>query len=295
MNFLQLKYFQAVAEYEHMTKAAQALNVSQPALSNTISRLEKQIGVPLFERQGRQIKLSAYGKTYLHRVNQAFYQLEKGQREVEEMAGPDKGLISFATTFPSVLPFLLKEFLEIYPDAKFIQNQAFSEKDIIKQLEKQEINICISTFPIIHGDIEWLPLVEEEIFLSVPPEHPLAERESIQLLEVANEPFISISQDYYFRELTDNFCREAGFKPNIVYEIAEASIIQNLVELNLGVTFTPLFYADKFNKLRSVQLKIEKPVCKRTVGLAWHKGHFMSQSVEQFKRFCQDFFKKSIL
>ena len=210
------------------------------------------------------------------------------------MAGPNQGLIAFATTFPSILPFLLKEFLDIYPNAKFIQKQALLEKDIIQQLEKQEVNVCISTFPIIHADIEWLPLIEEEIFLSVPPSHHFADRKSIHLSEAADESFISLTQDYYFRELTDNFCRDAGFKPNIAYEIAEASIIQRLVELNLGVTFTPLFYATRFSQLNSVQLKIEKPECKRIIGLAWHKGHYISQSMEQFLNFCQDFFKKSI-
>lgn len=293
-NFLHLKYFQTVAKYEHITKAAQELKVSQPALSNTIARLEESLGVPLFVRQGRNIRLNSFGKIYLKRINQAFFELEKGKREVEEMAGTDKGIISFATTLPSVLPFLLKDFLAVYPNAKFIQNQAFSEKEIISQFENQEIDICISTFPIISSEIEWFPLIDEEILLSVPIGHRLANRTSIHLSEVADEPFISITPEYYFRGLTDKFCRQAGFEPNIVYQISEAGIIQGLVELNLGITFTPLSYG-KHSKLRSVQLHIEEPICKRTIGLAWHKGHFLSRTAEQFIQFCKEFFQKSIL
>jgi DNA-binding transcriptional LysR family regulator len=289
MNLLQLEYFQTVARLEHMTKAAQELNVSQPSLSNTMARLEESLGVPLFVRQGRQIRLTSFGKQFLQRVNMAFFELEKGKREMEEMAAGDKGIISLAVTLPSALPFLLKEFLEIYPQAKFIQNQAFSEKEIISQLENQVIDVCISTFPIISPNIEWFPLVDDEIMLSVPHGHRLANRESIALSEVADEPFISITSEYYFRELTEKFCKQSGFEPNIVFEIAEAGVIQSLVELNLGLTFTP-FSISKFSQLRSIQLHINEPVCKRTIGLAWHKGHFISRSVAQFIQFCKEFF-----
>lgn len=96
MEFLQLQYFQAVARHEHMTNTAKELNVSQPSLSNSIQRLEKNLGVPLFERQGRNIKLNEFGKTYLQRVEQAFMELEEGQRELTDMAGLEHGVISIA-------------------------------------------------------------------------------------------------------------------------------------------------------------------------------------------------------
>jgi DNA-binding transcriptional LysR family regulator len=293
MNLLQLQYFQTVARLEHMTKAAQELNVSQPSLSNTMARLEESLGVPLFARQGRQIRLTSFGSTFLQRVNKIFFEIEKGKREMEEMAGGDSGIISFAVTLPSVLPYLLKEFLEMYPQAKLIQNQAFSEKEIISQLENQTIDICISTFPIVHPNIEWLPLMDDEIMLSVPKGHRLANRKSIHLSEVAYERFISLSLEDYVWQLTDLLCKIAGFEPNIVYQIAEAGVVQSLVELNLGVTLTPRSLS-KFSKLRSVQLPIDEPVCKRTIGLVWHKGHFISRTVAQFIQFCKEFFPKMI-
>lgn len=293
MNLLQLQYFQTVARLEHMTKAAQELNVSQPSLSNTMARLEESLGVPLFVRQGRQIRLTSFGSIFLRRVNKVFFEIEKGKREMEEMAGGEQGIISFAVTLPNLLPFLLKEFLAIYPEAKFIQNQAFSEKEIISQLENQVIDVCISTFPIISPNIEWLPLMDDEILLSVPHGHRLANRKRIHLSEVADEPFVTITPEYYFRELTDKFCRQAGFEPNVVYQIAEAGVVQSLVELNLGITFTPTSLS-KVSRLQSVQLHIEDPVCKRTIGLAWHKGHFISRTVTQFIEFCKEYFPKMI-
>lgn len=291
MEFLQLKYFQAVARLEHMTKAAQELKVSQPSLSNTISRLEKSLGVPLFVRQGRHIKLTSFGKSFLQRVDRVFLELEEGVREVKEMASLERGVVSLAITMPSILPYLLKDFLAVHPHSRIIQNQAYTVHDIKSQLENAEINLCISTFPVISSEIEWLPLMDEEIFLSVPPQHHLADRKSINLSQVANEPFISITSDYGFRDLTDNFCRQAGFEPNIVFQISEAGVIQNLVELDLGITFTPSLLSSH-SKLGSIQLHIDEPLCQRTIGLAWHKRHFMSQATEQFIQFAIDFFKK---
>ncbi len=72
MELLQLKYFQTVARLEHMTKAAEELHIAQPSLSKTIARLEKDLGVPLFDRQGRQITLNSFGKVFLKRVERIF-------------------------------------------------------------------------------------------------------------------------------------------------------------------------------------------------------------------------------
>jgi DNA-binding transcriptional LysR family regulator len=291
MNYLQLKYFQEVAKLEHMTKAAENLNVSQPSLSNSISRLEKSLGVPLFIRQGRKIKLTSFGKVFLQKVNHSFLELEEAEKMLKEMADIDSGIISIATTLPSLLPLLLKEYLTIHPKARMMQKEALSETEIISQLENSEIDLCISTFPIHSPEIEWLPLYTEEIFLSVPSWHRFANRESVELLEVADEPFISITPEYGFRRKTDSLCQEAGFEPDIAFEIAEAGIIQGLVELGLGVTFTPKYAINHYTQPKSVQLHISTPICERTIGIAWHKTHFQSKAVQEFKRFSIEYFR----
>ncbi|MBP3039973.1 LysR family transcriptional regulator [Bacillaceae bacterium Marseille-Q3522] len=290
MEFLQLKYFQEVAKFEHITKAAKNLNVSQPSLSNTITRVEKNLGVPLFVRQGRQIRLTSYGKVFLRRVNRALSELEEGKREIKAMAGLDNGFVSIATTLPSLLPLLLKDYYTAFPKARIKQKQALSHDEIKQQLENVEIDLCISTFPIIGADIKWLPLLEEEIFLSVPSWHKLANRKSINLNEAAEESFISITSEYGFRKMTVDFCRQAGFEPNISFEIAETGIIQSLVELDLGVTFTPKYSLHPTLKPKSVQLHIKHPTCKRTIGLAWNKKHFKTPAMEQFIAFVTAYF-----
>src|SRR5947209_9180293 len=96
MELLQLKYFQTVARLEHMTRAAEVLGIAQPALSQTIARLEEELGTPLFDRLGRRIYLNAYGRAYLQRVERIFAELEQGQRELADLTGGKQGQVELA-------------------------------------------------------------------------------------------------------------------------------------------------------------------------------------------------------
>ncbi|QAY67267.1 LysR family transcriptional regulator [Paenibacillus protaetiae] len=293
MEFLQLKYFQAVARHEHMTQAAKALNVSQPSLSNSIHRLEKKLGVPLFERHGRQIKLNAFGETYLRRVEQAFRELEEGERELADMAGLEHGTVTLSVTLPYVLPTLLKEFLTVHPHVRIIQRQLGSIVEMKAELENAAIDFCISTMPINGPDIEWMTLVEEELCLTVPKGHRFASRKCISLSEAANEPFIALSSRSHFRQITDGFCRQAGFEPHIAFELEEASAVQTLVEMGLGITFTlPLSLGRRASNADTVQLRITRPQCRRTFGIAWNRKHYLSEAAIHFREFAAGFFRQ---
>src|SRR5690606_25174153 len=96
MELLQLNYFLTVAKHEHMTKAAQELRIAQPALSRTIQRLEEDLGVPLFDRKGRQICLNSFGKAFEAKVKAALHLLEEGRREIEDLSGLKQGRIHLA-------------------------------------------------------------------------------------------------------------------------------------------------------------------------------------------------------
>ena len=136
MELLQLKYFKTVARTEHITKAAQELHISQPALSVTIARLEEEVGVPLFDRIGRQIRLNAFGKTFLKQVDTALEALETGKRQVTDMAGLERGSVLVATTTLNRVSELLAPFLALYPHINFRITQASTEELKIQLLEK---------------------------------------------------------------------------------------------------------------------------------------------------------------
>lgn len=293
MELLQLRYFQTTAKLEHITKAAQELNVSQPALSQTISRLEEDLGVPLFNREGRNIYLNDFGKAFLNRVNRIFQELNDGKRELLDLQESLEQSISITIALPYILPHLIVDFLKIYPKIKI--NQSIANTNEMKiLLENSEVDFCFFTEEIHGEEIEWVTLIEEEIFLSVPPNHHLATRTSISLEEVANETFINRTSGYGFRDLTDQFCAQAGFKPYTPIELEEAGAILRLVEMGMGLSFTPELSLLRYSSPNTVEIPITYPVCKRTIGIAWNKNRFLNKSAIVFKEFIIDFFQNEI-
>jgi DNA-binding transcriptional LysR family regulator len=291
MELLQLHYFRAVARLEHITKAAQELKIAQPSLSKTIFRLEEDLGVQLFDRNGRQIRLNQFGRAFLRRVERVFMELEEGKREIADGAGLARGSISLAVTSPRVLPGLLGGFLASYPDTKFRQVIS-STVEMKRMLENTEVDFCISSPPIEGTGIESSRLLTEEVYLTVPPGHRLVGRGSIDLHEAANESFINMKAGYGFRDITDEFCRRAGFTPTFAFEGDEPAVIRSLVKAGLGVAFVPaLSWMDTPDPVPE-RLHIAHPVCQRTIGLAWLEGGSLSETAQYFKQFTVDFFAR---
>ncbi len=288
MDISKLKYFQVTAQLEHMTKAANELNVSQPALSKTISQLEMSLGSPLFQRKGRQIRLNQFGEILLERTNAALLEIEEGERQIKELAGLDEGIISIAATLPHTLSILLGGFLKLYPNVRIKQYHAFSTK-MKKILENAQVDLCISTYPITGKGIEWIPLIDEEIFLSVPKEHHFSTRKSVLLIEAKNEKFIGSLPGHGFRAISDSFCEQAGFKPNTTIEVENGGTILQLVGMGYGITFSPGLSL-LMNHPGVVHIPIESPICRRTIGIAYKKNHYVSKASERFRQYVIDFF-----
>jgi DNA-binding transcriptional LysR family regulator len=291
MDFLQLRYFQTVADFEHMTRAAKELTIAQPSLSQTISRLEEELGFSLFDREGRNIKLNQFGKIFLKGVDRAFSELESAKLEMAELAGESKNQISLSVMHTPLLPNIISQFRKAYPFANF-QVSMHSPLRLVEQLEKGEIDLCVTFFPIEKEGISWINLMEDEVFIIVPDTHHLARRDSIQLKEVADEQFIHREPTNPFRMLTDGFCEKAGFTPKIAFELEEPGSIHNYVEEGLGVSFLTEHTLRYSHYEKIVPLHIEQPVCKRTIGMAWKTERYTSKVVREFREFMIGYFKE---
>lgn len=290
MDILQLKYFQKVAQLEHMTNAARELNIVQPSLSMTIARLEEDLGVPLFDRQGRQIKLNAYGRAFLKKVNSALLLLEEGRREITDMAGLERGSVSFAATTLSRFSNLLGEFISQYPHTNFRIIQSSTEEEKLKLLQEGDIDFYFSYRSFEKSEIRSLPILTEEIMLAVPPNHRLADKQRIRLEEVAEDSFISLKSGYGFRDITDKYCKKAGFIPNIICESDEPAALGRLVNTGLGVSFMPA--AAKTEDPCLHLLHVEEPELVWTLYLTWLEKHYLSQAAQTFSHFVIAYFTK---
>lgn len=288
MELLQLKYFQKVARMEHLSKAAEELHIAQPALSKTIARLEKDLGVPLFDRKKRQIKLNSFGYTFLKQVDIALSALEEGKRQIEDQAGLESRRAVLSSTDHKCDAILVSSFLSIFPETNLHIKQSPSDEENLKLLQDGEIDFFITSGPIKQKGIEKIPFLTEEIFLAVPPNHQLAKRSGIHLSEVVDESFINLKATDHFRELTNQFCMDAGFEPNITCEVDELRAIDSFVQAGIGIAFMTKDAMEKDSS--TILLPIEQPICQRTFHLVWIENRHLSEAARSFRDFLIEYY-----
>lgn len=287
MELLQLKYFQIVARLENMTQAAAKLHISQPSLSKIIARLENDLGVPLFDRQKKRLKLNDYGKIFLQRIDRCFYELDEGRREIVDLAQVSKHKVIVAAASSRLLPQLLTEYLSQNPHGQFHLLQITNQAEMHQALIQGKIDLCLAFTPLKDEIINCQKILTEKIFLAVSPKHPLASQKFVNLADIAAEPFISLTSECGLREITNIFCFKAGFTPNITFEVNSLEVISSLVKANLGVAFIP---ANSNLSNPPVLLPIKKPVCKRHIYLCWRKDRYMTSAISHFRDFVLNYF-----
>ncbi|MDO3410409.1 LysR family transcriptional regulator [Saccharibacillus sp. CPCC 101409] len=285
MELLQLKYFCKVARLQHMTRAAEELHIAQPALSKTIRHLENELGAALFDRTGKYIRLNDYGRIFLDYAERALGAIEDGKHHVRDAAGSAEGTIRLAFPVGShIVPGLLAEFRRLHPQITFTLIQQFSG------MERPLFDLCISSFRQPIPDTESIPLIDEELFLAVPDTHPLANRTSVRLEEMANEPFIALVPGSSLRDTTDRLCLLAGFRPNIVFESDNPSTVRGLIRAGQGVAFIPAVSWEGSTGPEARLLHVESPECRRVISLSWYKSHYLSRAARLFREFTVDYF-----
>lgn len=290
MELHQLRCFQKVAQLEHMSIAAEQLHIAQPSLSKSISRLEKALGGPLFDRKGRHIKLNSAGKAYLQRVERIFQELEDGEREVKTLAGAEENLITCSvTSLQSFDSELLSAFSTRYPKHKFRLSLA-SSLEMVHQLKKGEVELCFSSPPLDQPDIVCAELKFEEVYLAISTGHRLAGRQSIRLPDIAEEAFIALKKGHAMRDFSDALCRQAGFEPNIAFEVNEPSAAKYLVKSGLGITFTPESTLQDIDGTLRL-LHFDKPIHRR-VCVSWSNKRYMSTPAAVFRDFVIRYYSK---
>ncbi|WP_145149165.1 LysR family transcriptional regulator [Paenibacillus xylanexedens] len=287
MELLQLKYFLTVARCEHVTEAAGKLHVTQSSLSKTIQRLEDDLGVPLFDRIGRKLRLNDFGRTFLQRTEKALFELEQGQREIADLSNPDQGTLQLAVTTASTLPGILREFRKNKPDIQF-HVQMVSLENMSRLLHRGEVDFCLSSPPIEGDDIECQMLFDDPIVVAVPMGHRYADRSSIQLTELKDEWFVGVKQGYGVRDMVDSTCQSVGFLPNYVYEGDEPARLTALVEAEIGLAFIPSTARNPNERVRFLQVEDHRLV--REIALLSHKNRYISKAALAFRSVVMNYF-----
>ena len=213
MDLLQLRYFQAVARHQHVSRAAAELRVAQPALSRAIARLEAELGVPLFDRRGRRVRLNRFGAMFLARAGRALDELDQGQRELGDAAGLAQGTVAVAAETLRTLSGLVAGFLAGHPGVSFRLFQSPAPA-MAAQLQAGEVDLCLASQPLARTRAHLRRAAQRRGPAGrapvAPPgrAHPRHGSASWQ----RGQPFVTTRPGYWQRALTDRLFTERGHR-----------------------------------------------------------------------------------
>ncbi|MCB1722447.1 MAG: LysR family transcriptional regulator [Chromatiaceae bacterium] len=236
LTLRQLEVFQAVARNLSYTRAAEALHLSQPAVSMQIRQLEEAAGLPLFEKLGKQIHLTEAGHEF-HRCAQAVgRQLQELEEVVEALKGVQMGhlRISVATTANYFATRLLAAFARRYPGTTFSLDIT-NRKTLLDQLAANETDLVIMGKPPDELDLDATAFMDNPLVIIAPPSHPLASAQAIPLRRLQGESFVAREQQSGTRIAMERFFSERGIKLKTGMEMTSNSAIKHAVEAGLGL------------------------------------------------------------
>lgn len=295
LELRQIKYFIEVAKREHVTEAANALHVAQSAVSRQIANLEAELGVDLFVREGRSVRLTPIGKVFLKHMKQAIHVIDDARQVVAEYVDPEKGTIhvGFSASLASyILPTAVYYFREKYPYVNFELNQG-SYSELVDDVVKGDINIAIlGPIPKEKDKVKSTVLFTEDIVALLPANHPLARRSSISLIELADDPFVLLPEGFVLRDVIVAGCLQRGFQPAISFEGKDLEAVKGFVSAGLGVTLIPEVTIVDCLPRATVKVPVVEPALKRSVGALIPTERALLPTEKLFYEFIQDFFSR---
>lgn len=271
MLFSQLEGFVEAARRGSVSRAAEALYVTQPALTARLKSLERQLGAALLIRTGRGVRLSEAGRVFLPHAQRALEAVGEGQRLVSEAARGGAGELALGAA-PAVstyvLPAILERFHSHHPAVRLSVRTGHSE-EVLELVLREQVQIGLVR-ALRHPDIESLPLYEDELVLVANPAHRFAERGEIAVEEMSEEQLILFDRTSSYHDLTSAFFREAGVVPRGVMELDNIDATKKMVRQGLGVALLPhTAVAEELEagNLRSVRIADAPRVARRIVAI----------------------------
>jgi LysR family transcriptional regulator, transcription activator of glutamate synthase operon len=268
VNVEELQWFVVLAETEHVTDAAAELGISQPTLSRALSRLEAQVGTPLFDRLNRRLRLNAYGRILLEHARRSIDEMRSATERIAALRDPDTGTVRLAFLHSQAggfVPDLLRSFRAEAPRVQFELFQGAAH-EIMERLDSGQADLAI-TSPRPPGH-PWRVLYAERLCLAVPRDHRFAGRSRVRLAEAAEEPFVALRPGFGLRQLTDELCQQAGISPSVVFEAMEIPTMEGLVAAGFGVAVVPVPRSDRTDP-GAAYIPLTEATAKRQIGLTW--------------------------
>ena len=289
MNLFYLRYFVTLAKVRQYTKAAEQLCIAQPSLSHAIAQLEKELGLPLFEKTGRKTTLTRFGEEFLDCAERTLATLDAGVESLRRGARGD-GLIRLGFLRPlgvEFIPRLAAEFLRETPDAdiRFSFYTGVSQT-LLEGLSARQFDLVFCSEPLQKQGLTAVPVQRQELVLIVPKDHPLSSRHSVGLQETAPYPQVFFEKSSGIRAVVEQMFQRVNVEPRIAYETQEDQVVAGLVAQGFGIAVVP--YMDLLLKLDVRILQISSPAYERNLFMVSDNGTFMPPCVQRFRQFVID-------
>ena len=300
MEFSQLEAFLEAANRGSFRRAADALYLSQPSVSARVQTLESEVGVTLFHRTARGVRLTDMGRTFLPFAQRSMETLRRGREVLESVRQTSAGILNMATARvigTYVLPETLQKFQQLYPDAN-LHIKVGGSSDVLQMVADEEVQLGLARF-MQHPDVDALHLYDEEAVLVVHPGHSFTKTRVAAMSQVAQEPLIVYDPgdpgSSYF-QFINRVCRDAGVTAKVEMNLDSVEAAKNMVRLGLGVSFLPLSAVRReveFGSLTLIDLAEVPPVLLPTY-LLLRRGQEIGPTARSFLKLLQETYNVEI-
>ena len=278
-----LRAFVTVGELQSFAAAAQALHLSQPALSRRIAHLEEMLGVRLFDRTTRSVALTLLGRRFLAQVREVVTDVDRAVQGLQDAAALEEGDVTVGCVFSAVqhfLPPLIRDFRAQHPRV-LVRILEQGADEVLASVKQGECDLALNYIGMQDADVEFTPLLKEAYVLACPAGHPLAGRKSVPWAELAQYPLARVSPASRNRVLIDQALAKLPALPRPVCEVRHVSTLLGLVEIGLAVAVVPQLTLPPA-PAALVGVRLEKPSIGRTIGILQRRGRSLSPAAAAF-------------
>lgn len=287
MNMNNLYYFSVLARFEHYARASEYLYITQPSLSHAISSLETEYGVKLFEKDGRNVRLSKYGKLLYSYTSSAFAKLNQGNHILSQFSSKEKGIVDFSFLFIfgyKLVPDLIKSFQRSLEHQQITINlKQLTSTDSIKYIKSGDIDIALCTYIKNEPDIHFTPLFEQKLVCIVPQEHPLSHLSTITINQIAGYPILQYTDTVGdIQEIITNLFSESNLEPNVYMRLQEEVTMAGFIAAGIAGSIAVVPDLEILNSFNIKKIPINNTKAQRTIYLAQSKSHPLPECVKEF-------------
>lgn len=288
MNIRDIEYIVAVADQGSFSGAALRCNVSQPSLSAQIKKVEEQLGLQIFERTKRSVRLSLYGQSFLVHARRILAEVEGMRADAHQQIDPFTGNLSLgaiATVAPYFFPRILPHMKRAAPQLSLLLKESVTGT-LIREMLEGMTDMALLSLPTDSNAFETVPLFDDPFFLAVAKDHPLAHEDSIDEDSLRSEKLILLEDEHCMRAQALAICKHSHMLEDKAFQATSLETIRHVVATGQGMTLMPGIARRDNDGI--AYIPITGKHYSRTIGLAWEKGHDRSSFFHAVAALMQD-------